>query len=43
VSGVDGLTWMVRFDPGVEFESPQARAAAAELVMLARATADPAV
>jgi hypothetical protein len=41
VSGVDGLTWTVRFDPGVDFDSPPARTAVDELVARARAAAAP--
>jgi hypothetical protein len=41
VSGVDGLTWTVRFDPGVQFDSPEAEAAIDALVARARETADP--
>jgi hypothetical protein len=38
VSGVDGLSWMVRFDPGVDYESAEARTTVDELVGRARAT-----
>ena len=41
VSGVDGLTWTVRFDPGVEMELAEAEVVAADLVARARSTADP--
>ena len=40
VSGVDGLTWTVRFDPGTDIESEAARVAVAQLVAQARATAE---
>jgi hypothetical protein len=36
VSGVDGLTWTVRYDPGTDGDSPAAREATAELVAQAR-------
>ncbi|HEU4426000.1 MAG TPA: hypothetical protein VFR67_25975 [Pilimelia sp.] len=39
VSGVDGLTWTVRFDPGTDGESDSARAAVSKLVEQARGTA----
>lgn len=37
VSGVDGLTWTVRYDPGTDRDSAAARQATAELVAQARA------
>jgi hypothetical protein len=42
VSGADGLTWSVRYDPGTDTTSDAARTTAVELVAQARATADPA-
>ncbi|HYN95203.1 MAG TPA: hypothetical protein VES42_15245 [Pilimelia sp.] len=41
VSGVDGLTWTLRYDPGTDWESDAAQGAALALVVAARATADP--
>ncbi|HEX5740669.1 MAG TPA: hypothetical protein VFY17_03830 [Pilimelia sp.] len=38
VSGRDGLTWTVRYDPGTPADDPGVRAATAELVAAARAT-----
>jgi len=40
VSGVDGLTWTVRYDPGTDGDSEPAREATAELVAQARATTE---
>lgn len=37
VSGRDGLTWTVRYDPGTPADDPQVRAATAALVAAARA------
>jgi hypothetical protein len=37
VSGVDGLTWTVRYDPGTDRDSAAARQRTAELVAQARA------
>jgi hypothetical protein len=41
VSGRDGLTWTVRFDPDTDGGTDAARAAAEGFVAAARATADP--
>jgi hypothetical protein len=37
VSGVDGVTWTVRYDPGTDGSSPEVVAATAELVAQGRA------
>jgi hypothetical protein len=37
VSGVDGLTWTVRYDPGTDRDSPAVRQRTAELVAQAQA------
>jgi hypothetical protein len=39
VSGVDGVTWTVRYDPGTDGSSPEVVDATAELVAQARAAA----
>lgn len=41
VSGVDGLSWTVRYDPATDGDSAEARELTAELVAQARGTADP--
>ncbi|WP_245736779.1 hypothetical protein [Micromonospora pattaloongensis] len=41
VSGVDGLSWTVRYDPATDHDSDEAREVAAALVAQARGTADP--
>ena len=41
VSGVDGLRWMVRYDPGTDLASPQVRQRTDELVLQAQLAANP--
>lgn len=40
VSGVDGLTWVLRFDEGTDLADPEVRQRAAEVLAAARALAD---
>jgi len=41
VSGVDGLTWTVRYDPGTDSTAVRVRELTAELVTAARGATDP--